>query len=309
MKYKTSKKRITGKRVWPYLFCVPFIFCFLAFTLYPTIYSFEVSLNDWNGFGDKVFIGLNNYIKIFTNDPLYWKSFLNTAILMIFSTPTTVFFGLLLAYVLYGLYRSKRFFQTTAFYPYVITPVAIGFIFSYLFDWQTGFVNKLLTSLGILKEPFNYLQSGPAIKLIIVLMIIWRYLGYYAMLFLASMTSISPEIYDAAKVDGATSFQTFWRITVPMLRNTITFLSITSVIGGLKMFEEPMLLFSGWSNASAGTTGGPGNAALTVMWKFYNDAYRLDSKLGYAAAESYVLFLITIIVTLVLKKLTKEKDA
>ncbi|MFU0826744.1 MAG: sugar ABC transporter permease [Lachnoclostridium sp.] len=303
-----KKKTAVGKKIWPYIFCIPFVLCFILFTLYPTIYSFEVSLNDWNGFSDKVFIGIKNYIYIFTKDTLYWKSFLNTLILMLLSTPTTVFFGLVLAYILNNLKKTKHFFQTTVFYSYVITPVAVGFIFSYMFDWKTGFINKLLTAIGILDEPFNWLQSGVAIKLIIVLMIIWRYLGYYAMLFLASMTSISPEIYDAAKVDGSTSFQTFWRITVPMLRNSISFLAITSVIGGLKMFEEPMLLFSGWSNAQAGSTGGPGNAALTVMWKFYNDAYKIDSKLGYAAAESYVLFAITITITLILKELTKEKN-
>ena len=301
-------KKYSGKRVWPYLFCVPFLLCFLLFTLYPTVYSFEVSLNDWNGFGEKKFVGLENYIQIFTNDGQYWKAFGNTVILMLLSTPTTVFFGLLLAYVLYNLKRSKRFFQTTSFYPYVITPVAIGFIFSYMFDWQTGFINKVLTAIGVPGSPFNWLQNQVAIKLIIALMIIWRYLGYYAMLFLASMTSISPEIYDAAKVDGASPHRIFWKITVPILKSTIAFLAITSVIGGLKMFEEPMLLFSGWSNSTAGQTGGPNNAALTVMWKFYNDAYRLNSKLGYASAESYVLFAITIVITLILRKMVREKS-
>lgn len=302
-KYKAKANR----SIWPYVFCAPFIICFLLFTLYPTLYSFEVSMNDWNGFGDKVFIGLGNYIHIFTKDPQYWKAFVNTVILMVLSTPSTVFLGLVLAYVLYNLGKSKRFFQTTTFYPYVITPVAVGFIFSYMFDWKTGFINKLLVATGALGSEYNWLQNGIAIKMIIVLMILWRYLGYYAMLFLASMTSISPEIYDAAKVDGATPVVTFWKITVPMLKNTISFLAITSVIGGLKMFEEPMLLFSGWSNAQAGASGGPGNAALTVMWKFYNDAYKIDSKLGYAAAESYVLFFITIIITAILQRMTREK--
>ncbi|WP_130838251.1 carbohydrate ABC transporter permease [Lachnoclostridium sp. Marseille-P6806] len=302
------KKKITGKQIWPYLFCAPFVFCFLMFTLYPTAYSLEVSFHDWNGFGDKVFVGAGNYLRIFTRDKLYWKAFLNTAVLMLLSTPTTVFLGLLLSYVLYRLRTAKRFFQTAAFYPYVITPVAIGFIFSYLFDWKTGLMNRLLQTAGLLEEPFNYLQSPAAIRLIIVVMIVWRYLGYYTMLFLAAMTSVSPEIYDAARVDGASSPQTFWKITVPMLRRTIVFLTITSVIGGLKMFEEPMLLFSGWSNAQAGATGGPGNAALTVMWKFYNDAYRLDSRLGYAAAESYVLFLLAMTAALILHRLTRERQ-
>lgn len=305
MKKKTA---ITGKNVWPYLFCVPFLACILLFTVYPTCYSFVVSLTKWNGFSDQIFVGLGNYIRVFTGDKLFWKALGNTLILMGVSTPVTVFLGLVLAYALYNLLHGKRLFQTVAFYPYVITPVAIGFIFSYLFDWQTGFVNKLLQAVGAVDSPIYWLQNQVAVRVIVILMILWRYLGYYAMLFLASMTSISPEIYDAAKVDGASSWKTFWHITVPMLRNTITFLAITSVIGGLKMFEEPMLLFSGWSSSTAGTTGGPGNAVLTVMWKFYNDAYRMDSALGYGAAETYVLFLIIMIVTLILNHITRRKE-
>ncbi|MBQ9612920.1 MAG: sugar ABC transporter permease [Lachnospiraceae bacterium] len=308
MNSEKKRHRIRGKEIWQYLFCLPFLICFLAFTVYPTLYSLNVSLNQWNGFTNMEFVGVKNYVQILTKDPLFWKSVVNTFILMALSTPTTVFFGLLLAYVLYNLTRGKRFFQTTTFYPYVITPVAIGFIFSYMFDWQTGLINKLLTAAKILDSPFYWLQNPIAIKLIISIMIIWRYLGYYIMMFLASMTSISPEIYEAARVDGATSSQTFWKITVPVLRNSIFFLAITSVIGGLKMFEEPMLIFSGWGSAFAGAAGGPNNAALTVMWKFYNDAYRLDTRVGYAAAESYVLFAIIMIITVIMFRVTREKD-
>ena len=164
-------------------------------------------------------------------------------------------------------------------FPYITTPVAIGFIFSYLFDWQSGYANKLLTSIGILDEPFYWLNSETASKVIIVIMIVWRYLGYYMTIYLAAMTSMPMEVYEAAAVDGASNLKIFTRITIPMLRHTTVFLVITSMIGGLQMFEEPKLLFSGWAALGGAQTGGPGNTALTVVWKFYNDAFNLDSSL------------------------------
>ena len=137
--------------------------------------------------------------------------------------------------------------------------------------------------LGALDEPFFWLGSEIASKVIIVIMIVWRYLGYYMTIYLAAMTSISSEVYEAAAVDGAGNFKIFTKITVPMPRNTTRFLIITSLIGGLQMFEEPKLLFSGWASLGNGQTGGPGHTALTTVWKFFNDAFSQDSRLGYGS--------------------------
>lgn len=238
---------MSKKNKWPYLFCLPFIAAYLTFSLYPMLYSLQLSFFDWNGIGNKTFVGLQNYITLFTKDPLFWKALKNTVILMAFSTPITVFLGLVVAYLLFDISRGKRLYQTVNFFPYITTPVAIGFIFSYLFDWQSGYVNKLLTSIGILDEPFYWLNSEIASKVIIVIMIVWRYLGYYMTIYLAAMTSMPMEVYEAAAVDGASNLKIFTRITIPMLRHTTVFLVITSMIGGLQMFEEPKLLFGGWA--------------------------------------------------------------
>ena len=289
---------------WPYLFCLPFIAAYLTFSLYPMLYSLQLSFFDWNGIGNKTFVGLQNYITLFTKDPLFWKALKNTVILMAFSTPITVFLGLVVAYLLFDISRGKRLYQTVNFFPYITTPVAIGFIFSYLFDWQSGYVNKLLTSIGILDEPFYWLNSEFASKVIIVIMIVWRYLGYYMTIYLAAMTSMPMEVYEAAAVDGASNLKIFTRITIPMLRHTTVFLIITSMIGGLQMFEEPKLLFGGWAALGGTQTGGPGNTALTVVWKFYNDAFNLDSKLGYGSAIAYSLFVIIMLFSIVGFKIT-----
>ena len=294
---------------WPYLFCLPFIAAYLAFSLFPMLYSFQLSFFDWNGIGTKTFIGLQNYFDLFTKDPLFWKSVWNTIVLMAFSTPITVFLGMLVAYLLFDIGRGKRIYQTINFFPYITTPVAIGFIFSYLFDWQTGYVNKILTGLGIIDEPYFWLQSEVASKVIIVIMIVWRYLGYYMTIYLAAMTAMPAEVYEAAAVDGASNFKIFTKITIPMLKNTTMFLIVTSIIGGLQMFEEPKLLFmGGWASMGNGATGGPNNTALTTVWKFYNDAFNLDSRLGYGSAIAYALFIIIIVFSLIGFRLTKGRS-
>lgn len=295
---KKKKSALHKVNKWPYLFSAPFLIAYFLFSLYPMLYSLELSFFDWNGIGTKTFIGLKNYINLFTKDPLFFKSLKNTIILMAFSTPITVFLGLTVAYLLFDISRGKRLYQTVNFFPYITTPVAIGFIFSYLFDWQSGYVNKILVWLGILDEPFFWLGSETASKVLIVVMVVWRWLGYYMTIYLAAMTSMPMEVYEAAAVDGAGNLKIFTKITIPMLKGTTRFLIITSVIGGLQMFEEPRLLFSGWAALGNGQTGGPGYTALTTVWKFYNDSFNLDSRLGYGASIAYTLFVVIMLFTI-----------
>lgn len=305
---KTTKSRLSMVKVWPYLFCLPFLLAFLLFNFFPTLYSLGLSFFDWNGVSEKVFVGLQNYTDLFTKDTLFLKSLGNTAILMGISTPLTVALGLLLSNLLFNIKKGRMAYQTINFFPYITTPVAIGFIFSFLFDWQSGYINQFLSKAGIIDEPFFWLQSPWASRIIVVIMIVWRYLGYYMTLYLASMTSLSQDVYEAARVDGAGPFTIFFRITVPLLRNMTVFLVLTSMIGGLQMFEEPLLLFTGWANMGNGAMGGPDNAVLTTVWKFYNDAFRLDSRLGYASAIAYALFLIIAVVAFFAYRVSRQKE-
>ena len=303
----SNTKSLHKNNKWPYLFCLPFLGAYFLFNLFPMLYSFQLSFFDWNGVKNKMFVGLQNYITLFTRDPLFLKSLMNTVILMAFSTPITVFLGMTVAYLLFDIGRGKSFYQTVNFFPYITTPVAIGFIFSYLFDWQSGYINKLLTGAGLLNEPFYWLQSEAASKVVVVIMVVWRYLGYYMTIYLAAMTSMPVEVYEAASVDGASRFKIFTRITIPMLKNTTMFLIVTSIIGGLQMFEEPKLLFSGWASIGNGQTGGPGNTVLTTVWKFYNDAFNMDSRLGYGSAIAYSLFVFIILFSIIGFNITRGR--
>ncbi|WP_270165352.1 carbohydrate ABC transporter permease [Paenibacillus sp. SYP-B4298] len=292
-------------RIWPYLFALPFVLAYALFQLYPVLYSFYLSLNDWNGVGAKTFIGLKNYIDLFTKDPLFIKSIYNTLIIMVMTVPLLILIGMFLAYTIFNLTRGRRLFQTVNFLPYITTPVAIGFIFSFMFDWQTGTVNQLLLKLGVLDEGIYWLQGEWTSRIIIALMVLWRNLGYFLAIYLAGMTAIPQDVYEAAKMDGSTGLHTFTRITLPLLRNISVFLVVTSIISGLQLFDEPKLLYGGWSGSVQ--VGGPDNSALTVIWKFVDDSFISGTRFGYGSAIAYSLFLLIILFSIASYRLTAGK--
>ncbi len=302
----TGRRKIS-KKVWPFLFAAPFVVTYLLFNLYPVIYSFILSLHSWNGIGEKAFVAFGNYVKIFKRDVLFLKSVGNTVLIMAIATPTAIFSGLVLAYLLFNLKKGKRLFQTINFFPYITTPVAIGFIFSYLFDYSGGYMNQLLTTTGLLGEKYYWLEHVWSARTIVILMIIWRNLGYYMTIYLSGMTAISSEVYEAAKIDGASKIEIFFKITIPLLKNTTLFLALTSVIGGLQLFDEPYQLYTGWT-AGVVNVGGPKYSVLTVIWKFYDDSFKSNSMLGYGAAVSFTLFLIIFAVSLLQLKFMARKE-
>ena len=276
---------------WPVIFATPFLTAYGLFMLFPMLYSFYLSLFEYNGIVEKHFVGFSNYINLFTKDKLFLKSLFNTVFIMLISLPVNLILGLVVAYLLFSLVRGRRVFQVVNFLPYITTPVAIGFIFSYIFDWNSGILNGLLTHFGILEENYFWLQQPWSARLIVALMIVWRNFGYCMMIYLSGMTAIDQDIYEAAAIDGAGKLKTFFAIVVPLLKNVSVFLLITAMIGGFQMFDEPVQLYSGWSAASR-SVGGPEYSVLTVIWKFYDDSFGRSTRLGYGAAIAYTLFLI-----------------
>lgn len=301
-----TRIRKWGPRKWPYLFALPFVLAYAAFHLYPVLYSFYLSLNDWNGIGEKTFIGLRNYKDLLLKDRLFYKSLWNTLIMMLMFIPMLLLLGLVLSQWTFHLKRGRRLLQTVNILPYITTPVAIGFIFSYFFDWQTGLVNQLFLKLGWMEEGVYWLQDPWTSRAIIAFMVIWRNLGYFMIIFTAGMTAIPQDVYEAAKVDGATPWHTFWRITLPLLRNIIVFLVVTSVIGGLQLFDEPKLLYGGWSGSAQ--VGGPDNTALTVIWRFVDVSFISDTRFGYASAVAYTLFILIVFFSMMSYRITAPKE-
>lgn len=295
------RKLFDGIRTWPYLFILPFFVIYLAFGIFPIIYSLVISFTSWNGFGKATFIGLQNYITIFTKDPYFFKSIGNTLIFMAIDTPILIVGGIILAAVFNSkLLKYRDAFRLAVFSPYLTIPVAIGILFGLLFDWNSGIINKLLIATGIVDQGINWLGIPVLARGVICLMIIWKYLGYHMIFFNAAIVAIPNELYEAAEVDGATVFQKFMKITVPMLKPIAEFLIIMNIIWGFQLFDEPMVLFSGWiSGGAARAVGGPGRSALTAVWNLYDTTFGTQMQYGKGAAIAYGIFLFIVIFTII----------
>ncbi len=288
---------------WPIIFLAPFFIFFVLFNLFPILYSFYMSSLDWAGYNEKVFVGFQNYIDIFTKDKVFWKSVLNTLRIGLLGFSVALILGLVFAALLSNIKKIRSVLQTVFFLPYLTTPVAIGMIFVFIFEEHIGIFNNLLDLLG--GQRINFLGSPFWAPFVISIMIIWKNTGYFTTMYLAGMTSISEDIYEAAKIDGANAFHTFFSITLPLLKNVTIFLIITSVIYMFQMFDEANLLFT---NQSTSTVGGPGQTSLTIVWDFYNQAFGSNPRMGYASAMSCVLFIIIAVVSLIGLKLMKGKE-
>ncbi|WP_394913870.1 carbohydrate ABC transporter permease [uncultured Robinsoniella sp.] len=288
---------------WPVVFIAPFIIFFFTFNLFPIIYSFFLSFTDWNGIGEKVFVGLDNYIRIFTKDATFLKSLWNTLYIMVLGFPISVFLGLLIAAFLSSLKKFRNLFQTINFLPYITTPVAIGLIFTFLFDWNTGIINRIIEFLG--GEGINWLGNAKFAPVVIGIMIIWKCTGYYMALYLAGITSISTDIYEAAKVDGAGTVKTFFKITMPLLKPITIFITITSLIYALQLFDEPNLMFN---VSTTSIIGGPDRSCLTMVWNFYDVAFGSTARLGYGSAVSSTVFIIIVAASLIGMRFMNRKE-
>ena len=300
MKKTTSNKY---KGFWPAFFLAPFCICFLIFNLFPILYSFYMSTLDWNGYSERTSVGLENYIAIFTKDTTFWTSLLNTIKIGAVGFPVAILLGLIFAALISNLKSFKNLIQTVNFLPYITTPVAIGMIFTFIFEKHVGFLNRMIVAFG--GEAINFTGSPKWAPFVIAFMIIWKCTGYYMAMYLAGITSISEDVYEAATIDGATRFQTFLKITIPLLKPVTIFVVITSAIYAFQLFDEPNLLFT---NQSSSTVGGPGQSCLTMVWNFYNQAFGANPRLGYASALSCVLFVIIVIVSIFGLKLMNGKE-
>lgn len=294
---KPARKQRKGRSpyaFWAAAFIAPFVICYLMFNLFPVVYTFFVSLFDWSIGQEKVFIGFENYFNVI-KDPNFLRSVTNTVYIMLISFPIAIFLGLVVAVFLSELTRGRLLFQTLTFLPYITTAVAVGLVFSFLFDWTTGIVNRLLELVGI--DGINWLGDAKYAPLVVAFMIVWKYTGYYMVLYLAGITAIPTEMYEAARVDGAGKIATFFQITLPQLKNTTTFIVITGLIVGLQLFDEPNTLFSLAAHDAA--VGGPERSALTIVWNFFDVSFQSSSRLGYGSAVATSLFALILAISLV----------
>jgi multiple sugar transport system permease protein/cellobiose transport system permease protein len=297
----TQRGYLLKQKVAPYLFVAPYFIIFVAFAVFPVIFSAFISLNDWHGFDTPSFIGMGNYIEVF-HDRLFYKALSNTFLLMAMVIPIQIILGFLISNFLNSRQMIwKKGFRLLNFLPYLTTPIALGIIFALLFDPALGIINGLLDKIGIpavlwTREPW------PA-RVLVSIVTIWRWTGYTAILFLAGLTNINKDYYEASEIDGANAFQRMTAITVPLLKPVIIFVVITTMIGCFQIFEEPFMIFT----ITGKQIGGPDYSVLTGIWLFYETAFNGKFRNGYGAAIAVCLFVIIAIISFTVNRLMTGK--
>lgn len=193
--------------------------------------------------------------------------------------------------------KFKSFFRTCIFLPCATSLVAYAIVFRSLFATD-GFINNLLVKMGILDEAFNFLSNPTTAKIVIIIALVWRWTGYNMIFYLAALQNIDSSVYEAAKVDGASPFQTFFKITMPLLKPTILMTAIMSTNGTLQLFDESMNL----------TNGGPGNASITMSHYIYNTAFKGVPNFGYTSAMSFIILIMVAVLAFIQMKVGEDND-
>jgi len=285
------------RRYWPqYLAIAPFYVLFAVFGLFPIGFSIFLSFQNWDGIGEMEFVGLAQY-QYLLGDERFWNAVANTFIIWFISTIPMLFLALVLAFLLHQNIRLKGVLRVAYFLPNVTSMVAMAIVFGSIFSDSFGIVNSALAALGADQVP--WLSSSWGIKVTIAVMVIWRFTGYNAIIYLAGLQAIPTDIYDAAKVDGANGWRIFRSVTVPLLRPVILFTVITSTIGGLSLFTEPQVLL--------GDGGGVDEAGMTIVLYQYNQAFT-QFDFGYGSAIAWALFIIAAVFSVINWRLIRERD-
>ncbi|MFJ8915035.1 carbohydrate ABC transporter permease [Amycolatopsis sp. NPDC102389] len=279
-------------KVSPYLYIAPFFVVFGIVGLFPLLYTAYVSLFSWEaGDDDPVFIGLDNFKELFA-DTQFWNALENTVSIFLLSSVPQLIIAVLLAALLSARLRGATGWRVGVLLPYAASLVALGIIFANLFGPKYGLVNGLLQTIGL--DPVDWQAGRFSSHVAIAIMVNWRWTGYNALIVLAAMQAIPKELHEAALIDGAGTARRFFSITLPLLKPTLIFVTITSTIGGLQIFTEPKLF-----DAMPGSNnGGSSNQFQTVTLYLYQTAFE-NYELGYASAIAWVLFVIIVLIALV----------
>ncbi len=289
----TPKKR---KHFRPFvLWLVPILGLLFVFSILPIFASFCLGFFDYEVLQPLRFVGVDNFVYAFKTDPVFVKSLGNTFYYSLVSVPLGMALSLLIAQFIHSRAHLKSFFRTTYFISYIIPGAAVALVWSFIFQSSKfGILNALLGYVGMPAQP--WLNSTRLVIPAIIIIGIWRGLGYNLVLFLAGLVNIPVEFYEAAKIDGANAWQMFWKITFPMLSPTVLLLAVTGSIGALQIFDIPYIMTAG--AGGTGGTGGPENASrMVVMW--IQKMGFMDFRMGYASALAFIFFVITLILTLI----------
>jgi multiple sugar transport system permease protein len=284
-------KRRTREAVAAYLFLAPAVLGLLIFIFTPMFYAFWVSLHKWDALSEMIWVGFENYSNLFS-DKEWGGSLGRTFVYTILFVPSLYAISLIMALIVKSVPHISGFFRTTYFLPVVMSSAIAGLVWKYIYAEKDGILNYSLGLFGV--EPIAWLSSLQWALISVVIVSVWLAVGFNMIIFLAGLQDIPKEFYEAAKIDGAGSWQSFWKITLPNLKHTSIFIVLTSIIGSFQVFDQIMLM----------TNGGPANATRLAVQHIFEQSFVLYD-LGYASALSFNLFVIILLFTLVQVKLLK----
>ena len=290
-----NKKKVRfQRRNWlPYLLVSPYIIFVIAFVLFPVIFSFILTFHKWNIIAPMRFIGADNYIRLF-HDRLFWVSIANTLKFLLLHIPLQLAVALFLAVLLNQKIRALPFFRASFFMPVIVSGVVVTILWQQLLGYDSGIINRLVTGIGFSK--IGWLVNPDVAIYSIAVMATWKNVGLYVILFLIGLQTVPTQYYEAAKMEGATKWQQFYHITLPMINPTIFMVVILSTIGGFSLFIEPYIM----------TGGGPLNKTLSAVLYIYKQAFQYYN-MGYSATLGF-FYAVMIMLVVVIQKKVIEKE-
>lgn len=276
-----------------FLFLMPYLIVFVLFRFGPSAAGVLISLTDWNIIGDIRFVGFDNFLRLFQTD-YFWTALENTAKFVVIVVPCVVVLSLALAVLFNQKLRFKGIARAVTIIPYVLIPAVAGVIWNWMYSYQSGILNYYLGKAGI--EPVGWLIDKNYALPSIAVVIIWSYLGYNMILFLAGLQNIPPELQEAAILDGASSRQFFFRITLPLLRPVTSLVITLSFVNTIQVYDQIYVM----------TNGGPGTASMTLVQYMYTSAFK-DYDMGYGSAVGTVIVVILVAAYFVTNKILKSE--
>jgi multiple sugar transport system permease protein len=290
-----SKKtgRLSRAKLLPYLLVSPYLVFVSVFVVFPVLFCLFLTFHKWNIIAPMQFAGTDNYSRLF-QDRLFWKAIGNTLKFLLLHIPLQLILSLSLAWLLNQKIRAVPFFRASFFMPVIVSGVVVTILWQQLLGYDTGLINKLLMTIGFNKV--GWLVDPDVAIYSIAVMATWKNVGLYVILFLIGLQTVPPQYYEAAELDGASKWQQFYHITLPMINPTIFMVVILSTIGGFSLFIEPYIM----------TGGGPLNTTLSAVLYIYKQAFQYYN-MGYSATLGF-FYAIMIMTVVVLQKKFIEKE-
>lgn len=290
-------KRMLGNKRNVAIFVLPAFLIFFCFGVLPLVVSGIYSLFQYDGIGKMEFLGLKNYIDMFTTDRYFPKAFVNSLILAGASIFIQLPLSFLLALILSRGVKGEKFFRTVYFVPVVISSMVIGQLWMKIFNSEYGLLNIIIRALGKPDFEYSWLATPATAFLATVVPAVWQYIGYHMLIFYAGIKSISKDYYEAAQIDGATKAQTTFRITIPLLAPVIKTCIVFSLTGSLRAFDLIYVM----------TGGGPNHASEVPATLMYNNLFR-RGLYGYGSAEAFFIVIECLVFSLIIGKLFKKAE-